>query len=599
MTLRSQRFPAAILLVALLAACGGGGGGGGGGPSDAPPVLVGAACVTNTGTPVAGDQLILTYSEPVELVAGRLLDDADFQLGGGATLGAVVAAPVQFVANVVFLELGPGAQITPGVTTIAMRTPAGGGGNDVVRDASGQFARAGAEVTIAVSDGAPPVVQELTIAAIQSQLNGTGPAGGTLQTPSNGFTITLSYADNVGVATDRIRISANRSVTTPAGSARADSDLVPFLTLVDADTDEATLLVPSTVRFPDAPIVLTAIVLDDSGRGSAPRTFDLTVRAFDDARRPFETRRNPTQSWFLDFSRDVESFTATIAGVGADVAVVPGANGRSDVDDILLVLGLLAPNPVPNAVGNLDSNEAVRQRFVQQMIARLDEFYAGTKVRFTTTAPAASFGASASVDYNSFGHSRIAIAGAADTAGVLGVAIFDPNNATQNDDTRLDFGGRRLGVFLHTIVDFGMGTPSATTFRTTFDAFTPVFGGAPIGAAANDAGRLAGTVTDARRTQIDVAIRDFARFCATVVAHECGHSMGLVQDGPMPTGLYGGDAANFPLSTDGHIRNADLFPSGAINVMSPALSYDNAIATDTAFNRLNLAYLREQVTYGN
>jgi hypothetical protein len=33
--------------------------------------------------------------------------------------------------------------------------------------------------------------------------------------------------------------------------------------------------------------------------------------------------------------------------------------------------------------------------------------------------------------------------------------------------------------------------------------------------------------------------------------------------------------------------------------MSPALSYETAIDSATAFNRLNLAYLREQVTYGN
>lgn len=599
MTPRPQRIPTAALLVLALAACSGGGGGGGGGPTDAAPTLVGAACVTNTGTPAAGDQLILTFSEPVELVAGTLLDDADFALSGNDSLGAVAAAPTQVQANVVFLELGPGAQIVPGATTITLRDPASGAGNDAVRDGSGQLARAGAPVTIDVSDGAPPVVQELTVASIQSALNGTGPAGGTLQTPSNGFTITVAYADNVGVATDRIRVSANRNVTTPAGSTRADSDLTPFLTLVAADADEATLLVPATVRFPDAPVVLTAIVLDGSGLGSAPRTFDLTVRAFTEARQPFETRRNPTQQWFLDFSRDVEAFTTSLAGAGADVAVVPGANGRSDFEDALLALGLQATSPIPGAVGGLDSNAAVRQRFTDTLIARLDEFYAGTKVRFTATAPAQGFGASASVDYNSFGHSRIAIAGAADTVGVLGVAIFDPNNATQNDDTRVDFGGTRLGVFLHTIVDFGMGTSGLSTFRSTFDRFTPVFGGTPIGGDPSDAGRLAGTIQDARRTAIDVAIRDLARFCATVVAHECGHSMGLVQNGAMPVGLYGGDDANFPGSSNGHIRNTALFPPGSTNVMSPTLSYDTAIAADTAFNRLNLAYLREQVTYGN
>ena len=73
----------------------------------------------------------------------------------------------------------------------------------------------------------------------------------------------------------------------------------------------------------------------------------------------------------------------------------------------------------------------------------------------------------------------------------------------------------------------------------------------------------------------------------------------LAQNGAMPSGLYGNDTTNFPGSQDGHIRTAALFPVGATNVMSPSLSYSTAINAATAFNSLNLAYLREQVFYGN
>jgi len=180
---------------------------------------------------------------------------------------------------------------------------------------------------------------------------------------------------------------------------------------------------------------------------------------------------------------------------------------------------------------------------------------------------------------------------------VIGIAIFDPSNSTQNDNSLLDFGGQRLGVFLHTIADSGMGQGAASNFRMTFDPFAPDPGGIPIGDDPQDGGRLNGLVSDSRTIDINTALRDLARFLATVTAHECGHSVGLVENGPMPTGLYGDDSVNFPGSANGHIRNASQFPSGSVNLMSPSLSYETAISPSSAFNTLNLAYLREQIFY--
>ena len=58
-------------------------------------------------------------------------------------------------------------------------------------------------------------------------------------------------------------------------------------------------------------------------------------------------------------------------------------------------------------------------------------------------------------------------------------------------------------------------------------------------------------------------------------------------------------SASFPGSIDGHINNESLFPADSTNVMSPSLSYIGTLDPATAFNSLNLAYLREQVFYGN
>jgi hypothetical protein len=158
------------------------------------------------------------------------------------------------------------------------------------------------------------------------------------------------------------------------------------------------------------------------------------------------------------------------------------------------------------------------------------------------------------VPYANAAFSQICISGKSTDSGVLGLALFDPSNATQNDNCQTAFQGVRLGVFVHTILDNsnGFGGPSTTLFRQTYDPLRSELLGTPVGSA--DAARLAGSVVDSRTTVINNAISRMARFIAVVLAHEAGHSMGLVKNGAMPTGLYGGDATNFPGSNDQHIR---------------------------------------------
>jgi hypothetical protein len=590
-----QRFPRAVLLSCLAVACHGGGGG----PANAKPTIIAASFVGSGPTPAPGDALLLTFSEAIGLVSGKLVTDADVVLSASGTLGNVTNPPTQLSTNTISVPLGAGVSFVPASTTITLRDAGNNSGNDAVRDGSGQLGIAGTPIVIGSSDGAPPVISNVTIDAIDGELNGTGPAGGVLQVPARGWTIDLAYSDNSAVATSATQIYASVAVATSAGSQPVGTNLVPFLTQLNANNTSASYLVPATVTFPNGPLTLSCTIIDATGRASTPATFAATVRAFTQALQPFETNSNPSQVWFLDFTRDIESYTTSPITNGVSVDVTAGANGRSDFEDLLRVLGLTNATPIANVQGSLDSNQVVIARLQQAMLAQLASYYAGVNVTFTLTQPGGSFGSNSSIPYNSFSFSRIAIAGSSDTAGVLGIAIFDPHNETQDDDTRLDFGGSRLGIFLHTIVDSGLGPPSSSQFRLTFDPFVPSLGGTPIGSDPNDGTRLTGSTVDVRSGDIDTAIADFAHFAATVTAHECGHSMGLVVNGAMPNGLYGNDPVHFPGSSDGHIRNASLFPPGATNIMSPALSYTSAIHAATAFNSLNRAYLRQQVLYGN
>jgi hypothetical protein len=587
---RRRRRRLAIACLVAATACSGGGGG----APNLPPTIVTAAFVGGGGSPMVGDTLLLFFSEDVSPVSGALLTDADITLSGNATLGAVTALPSQTGARSLSVTLGAGVTFAPGSTTIALAA-----GNDVVRDTAGTLGNGGTPIVIGTSDGAAPLLGTITISAIDAALNGTGPAGGTLQVPANGWTIDLAFTDNGPIDAARTQITASVAVGTVSGSQTAGTNLLPFLTTVTASNTAASHRVPAGTTFPNGPLTLTCTVVDASGLASNQLSFAATVRAFSNELRPFETNVNSQQVWFLDFARDVESFTTSSITNGVSVDVTAGANGRSDFEDLLRVLGLNNGNPIPNVQSGQDSNQLAIARFQQQMLTALAALFSGTNISFTTTQPAGSFGSNSSVPYDQLGFSQISIAGSSATAGVLGIAIFDPSNATQNDDTRLDFQGERLGVFLHTIADAGMGPPMSSAFRMTFGPLAPSLGGVPIGNDANDGLRLIGTQSDARATVMLTAIDDLARFTAVVAAHESGHSMGLVRNGAMPLGLYGNDTTNFPGSTDGHIRTPLLFPSGATNVMSPALSYSSATNASTGFNRLNLAYLREQVLYGN
>ena len=284
-------------------------------------------------------------------------------------------------------------------------------------------------------------------------------------------------------------------------------------------------------------------------------------------------------------SRDIERFTVNLSSPSNPVQVTATPNGRPDIEDMLFVLGMQSTTPIGNVSGSMNSNQVTLGKFRDGLMTELEAFYVGAPIVFTFTSPGAFPAGPGFTAYNSFGFSQICIAGSADTtgtSGVLGVAIFDPNNTTQDNDCVEDFqmSGTRLGVFLHTIVDDGFASSPASLFRMTFDPLSPDRSGTPIGNDPLDGDRLNGTLTDARSMAIDAAISRLARFTSVVTAHECGHSVGLVEDGPMPTGLYGGDSFNFPGSSSGHIRN-DFTPG--TNIMSPSLGFTSTLEAATGF----------------
>lgn len=67
-----------------------------------------------------------------------------------------------------------------------------------------------------------------------------------------------------------------------------------------------------------------------------------------------------------------------------------------------------------------------------------------------------------------------------------------------------------------------------------------------------------------------------------ILAHEIGHSVGLVAPGASPIGLHGDDSLHDDYG-------------GSTDVMAAAVGYDSLVSLDYAFRDLDLAYLRQRL----
>ena len=81
------------------------------------------------------------------------------------------------------------------------------------------------------------------------------------------------------------------------------------------------------------------------------------------------------------------------------------------------------------------------------------------------------------------------------------------------------------------------------------------------------------------------------------LAHEIGHSLGLVPPGPHPGGLFAGvEGLSF---TDNVIDDAHIDTPG-LNVMQTGkvTNWMEALSQSPSFNALNMAYLRRRLVVG-
>ncbi len=581
------------------------GGGGGGTPSPLQaPHLVSASFYGENGSdivPDPGERVRLSFDQPVLIAPGISLRDTDVTLSGGGSLGTgdlVMEQENPFTLDVI---LGKGAAFTPGSTRMDL---AAGQAAVLSRDGSAAAPYKGVEI-----QAGTPEVGTLTIGDIPPLLNGTGPAEGTLLVPTSGFPIDLSWKDRDGGEVDlsTLGLFATVPLSTPSGAVQAGVNLLPFLEETKTAPDSRRLIPGQGVSFPEGAFILWATVKDKEGKVSPRAALELRAAEATDDMRPFETKVNPSQVWYIDLDRDREGISSSgSATITITVAETP--NGIPDFREDLEILGLRSDSPLFTDLGDgTHPNDFLEKMVEDALLENLSLIFKDTRVTFTFTRPG-PLPPNLETPYNEFGFSRIAVGGASES-GALGLAFMDRHNANQDDDGAWPGSSPpfrlSLGVFPTELIRFSVNLSPTSSFRADFDPLMPGRG-TPAGEGTKDlsvlrylAGLASSTTDPDRADVIENACRDLGRFLAVVLSHEVGHSMGLVADGAPPTGLYGNLPSAFPGSDSGHIdlSFSGLYPLAAQNIMAPSISYQAALSLGTTFNPLNRAWLREQVLY--
>ncbi len=446
-----------------------------------------------------------------------------------------------------------------------------------------------------------PVLQRLTINAISAEMNGSIPFTNTsgqsepftLLAPPERFVIWIVFlagASTIDAASLSVASDTSLGGGSAAGGVNAGADFGDLFT-VDTALGVASLQVGSGLVFPDGLHTLTAAISDSLGNPSDPVGFTFETGAATASRRPFDS----PERWKLDFARDNFAITSTIdAQQNVTVSATAGANGVADFVEDLRLLGLQSASP-PQPAATAGLNGLVLATIEEAVLGRLNEFYGrnfdgtaganGAAIQFTLGTPASPY-------------SRIAIGGDDPVPGyTIGRAEYDYRNSVPNDDSDAD-----LGIFTTNLIDFYLN--SSFSFKARFNPLIPGRG-TPLGFHAGDVTVLSESFdrSDPSNTQqendryddIADAIDAISRVTAAILAHEIGHSVGLVANAAPSAGLFGGEyLASFARSytTSFHLDTVEN------DIMAASLSFSGSILTGSSAPRFNnhlLAYLLERI----
>ncbi len=598
-----------------------------------------ASAATNVSTTT---RIALTFNEEID--PSSLASNVQLETTVGATL---IASSLSISDNLKTVTLVPDAELATSTSyTIRLKTGlVDFSGNAIV-------ALTRAFTTNNGTDSTAPTIDSVVIEELPAGMDGSTTyvnASGVntafdAYLPRWGWKVVVNYSDEGGGGIDESSLSAKASVA--VGTNLANAELGANFR---ATSTQAEWRIPSSTKFTVGDnVTLTFTIKDKAGTANTSTskviTFDVVDRdtivaaAVGADHDPFDARR----TWVL--RTDLDHYTATfqtqtMPSVARGVTTSASSNGISDFDETLRLVGLNSASMTTAAKATVDgslrgTNDIMHQLFVEASRGFLRERYEidedGTRdsdsvdVEFlvrgeqgslaslpTYSTTPTSFSANAYSEM-SIGGTQGAESSSFTSFTTLGQGFTDQRNRREEANLNNPNNGVRTGIYLMGALENNVNGFNGSLIRVTVtDKFVAVYGGTPVGEHASDDNVLAGTFDrttsvntthNARYDDIMAAVDLLALFASSTLAHEVGHSTGLVANGAPKTGLFGDahenntftEATSLNTNTSGHLDFVGQ------DIMAAAGSFLDDTATGSNFARFNpmiRAFLRNRLVH--
>ena len=580
-------------------------------------------------------EVVLTFSEEIDPLT---VTATTFLLSQGAT-GVPVSLSMDDDLRKVRLRphVELGASVTYTVTVTA-------GVADLCGNALTALTRT--FTTVGTTDTTSPTIDSVVVEHLPSSVDGSGTyvntAGVTGQAfdvflPRNGWLLELAWSDAGGAGIDDTTFSATCSVA--VGSRTAGTQLASLFTTTP--TGASWRIATGDAVTAGENVTFTFTIRDRQSNLSSSRTITVDV-VNKDAVATNGSDHDPLDSratWIL--RTDLDAYAASYASTtsptvqqGATTTVA--SNGMRDLDEALRLVGLgtasmtAAAQATTNGA-DVGTNAIVRRLFLERTRELLNERFGidadGThraesvNVEFLLPGEQGSLGSmpaysTANSSNSSYGYSEISLggtngaeSGAYTASGTIAQAWYDARNLRR--EANLNTGSGTLGgVYL--LGMFKLQVNSNALFKARIsNKFVTVHGGTPVGEDASDDDVLADTFSrttstdatkNARYDAIMDAVEHLALYVSAVAAHEVGHSLGLVPDGPPKTGLFGNAhwSNSFTEATSTVPNTSKHLDFVGNDLMSAATTFNSTTWTGTDFKRfspMDIAFLLNNVLH--